>query len=116
MSQHGLRTDSPAHPELCQSVLDGEDSGLRNDGFGYAPLGFLSGAVWRIKQSAQVGAEMRQENFCAAIDGFAENRLGVVNFPGHIRVLRALTGKKKINFGLFAGAKTRLHAHAVFLR
>ena len=43
---------------------------------------------------AQVAAEMRLENRRAAVHRFAEDGLGFVDLTTHVRVLRALTGKK----------------------
>src|SRR5215467_9712683 len=107
---HGFRPDAITHPEPGQRIFDGEDRRLRDYGVGDAAAIFVGNGQRRIKQRAKVLAEVRLEEFRAAVDRFAKNRLAVVEFTAHVGVLRTLAGKEKVHvrrsFGLLPALQT----------
>src|SRR5262245_37738877 len=94
---HRLRANAIAHPKLRQRVFNREDGGLRDDGIRNATAIFFRDSSRRVKQSPKVFAQVRPENFRAAIDCVAKDWLGVVKFATHVWVLRALTRKEKVH-------------------
>jgi hypothetical protein len=96
--EHRVWPDSPSLPKLRQGILDGEKSRLRNDSVGNAALVSGSRVIGGIKKRPKVNAEMGAQYVRAAVDRIAEDRLGPIDFPPHVDVLRSLAREKKTDW------------------
>src|ERR1700730_2148105 len=70
----------------------------------------------RVQQRKKDLGKMRTKDFAATLNPLAEDGLGLIDLAAHIRVLRALARKQKVNGSGIVRAGTRLHALGVALR
>ncbi len=87
--QYGRRFDPPTLPERCQGVFQREHHRLR-----VARLVQKRACLW-IQKRKQRAVEFRAEQFRAAVERRAENRLGFIERAAHSGVLCALSREKK---------------------
>ena len=118
VSDDGLRHDAEVEPEPGERVLDGEKGGLQMGGLVEPPAvfvvrrrgvagehffqvdagcrrGLLPGAIFRVENVADVEAEVRAEDFRAAIDLLAEDGEGCVKLAAHADVMIADAGQQQ---------------------
>ncbi len=91
--QHGRRFDPPTLPERCQGVFQREQHRLR-----VARL-IQKRSCLGIQKRKQRAVEFRGEQFRAALERRAEDRLAFIERAAHAGVLRALPGKEKGDAG-----------------